>query len=143
MLFYCPYCNNKLSFLDGSMIKMVGRLHAPNFSCKAMFYIPSELGKYGAIVGEGVRIKEGAKVEFECINHPCKRNFTTAYDSKLAEIKAVDEKGNEFVVVFNKIYGRRATFLVELKDRTLVSAFGEHADEDSPDFGKALNYFGD
>ena len=143
LLYFCPYCNQKLSFLDGTAIKMVGRLHAPTFSCKTMIYISARLGQYGAIVGEGLRINEGAVVEFECINGACKRNFTSAYDVGLAEIKMVDDAGQDYVVVFNKTFGRRSTFLVDLRERTLVSSFGEHANEDAPDFGKALNFFGD
>lgn len=140
--FYCPFCDQKLSFLDGTIIKMVGRLHAETFSCKAMFYIPAELGQYGAIVGEGVRLREGARVEFECINGACKENFTTAYDDNLAEIKMTDAEGRDYVVVFNKIYGRRSTFLIDLKKRSLLKSYGEHSEEFAPDFDKPLNFFG-
>lgn len=142
LLFYCPYCNQKLSFLGGTVIKLVGRLHAATFSAMAMFYVPAELGRYGAIVGEGLRLKEGAVVEFECTNGACKRNFTSGYDADLAEIKMVDANGSEFVVVFNKTFGRRSTFLINWRDKTLVGSYGDHADEDTPDFDKPLNYFG-
>ena len=140
--FFCPYCNQKLSFLDGTIIKLAGRLHAKHFSCKVMFYIPAALGEFGAIVGEGARIREGAKVEFECLNGACKQNFTTTYQKNMAEIKMIDEHGEEFVVVFNKIFGRRSTFLVELKGRSLIKAFGEHAPEYQLEFNKPLNFFG-
>ena len=143
MTYLCPFCGQKLSFLDGTIIKMVGRLHSDTFSCKAMFYVPATLGHYGAIVGEGVRLKEGAKVEFECINGACKENFTCAYDENLAEIKGVEESGREYVVVFNKNYGRRCTFLVDLKKKSLIKSYGEHASEHVPDFDKPLNFFGD
>ena len=55
LLFSCPHCGQKLSFLDGTLVKLAGRLHAESFSCKTMFYIPAKLGAYGAIVGEGVQ----------------------------------------------------------------------------------------
>ena len=140
--YFCPVCDQKLSFLGGTIIKMVGRLHAETFSCKAMFYVPAELGQYGAIVGEGARLKEGAKVEFECINGACKENFTSAYDDDLAEIKMIDPEGREFVVVFNKIYGRRSTFVVDLKKKSLLKSYGEHSNDFEPDFDKPLNFFG-
>lgn len=140
--FICPYCNQKLSFLDGTLIKMMGRLHAETFSCKTMIYIPAQLGHYGAIVGEGVRMKEGAKIEFECINGSCKRNFTTEYDKHLAEIKMVDSEEKEFVVVFNKTFGKNSTFLVDYKARKLVTAYGEDADDFTLDFDKPINFFG-
>lgn len=140
--FYCPYCNQKLSFLSGTVIKMVGRMHAEHFSCKTMFYIPAKLGQYGAIVGEGVRLREDAKVEFECINGACKRNFTTSYDDNLAEIKLVASDGREYVVVFNKIYGKHATFLVDYKNKSLLESYGEDANACRPDFKKPINFFG-
>ncbi len=140
--YHCPFCDQKLSFLDGAIIKMAGRLHAETFSCKTMFYIPAELGKFGAIVGEGLRMREGAKVEFECINGACKENFTTAYDDDLAEVKMTDSEGRSYVVVFNKVYGRRSTFLVDLKKRALLKSFGEHSTECEPDFDRPLNFFG-
>lgn len=142
MTFYCPHCGQKLSFLDGSVIKMLGRLHAPDFSCETMFYLPARLGQYGAVVGEGVNVKEGARVEFACFNGACRRAFSAAYDESLAEVKMVDETGRQFVVVFNRIFGRKATFLVDLSERQLVGTFGEDARESTPDFGGPLNYFG-
>ena len=140
--FYCPYCNHKLSFLDGTIVKLAGRLHAEKFSCKVMFYIPAELGQYGAIVGEGVQLREGAKVEFECLNGACKENFTTAYDDNLAEIKMVDAEGREYIVVFSKIYGKKSTFLIDLKKRELLKSYGEHSEEYASEFEKPLNFFG-
>jgi len=142
MIYVCPYCGQKLSFLAGTIIKMVGRLHSPTFSCKTMFYISAKLGQYGAIVGEGVRIKEGANVEFECINSSCKKNFTAAYDDNLAEIKMVDAKGDEYVVVFNKVFGRSSTFLIDLKAKKLIEAFGEHANEYNQELDDQINFFG-
>ena len=141
--FFCPHCNQKLSFLDGTVIKMIGRLHAESFSCSTMFYLPAALGQYGAIVGEGVRIRYGARVDFECINRACSRKFTTSYDDDLAEIKLVDEGGAEFVVVFSRVFGRRATYLVDFREHTLVESFGEHAPDLDLDFDRPVNFFGD
>jgi len=140
--YICPHCGQKLSFLGGTIIKMNGRLHSEHFSCRSMFYIPAKLGHFGVIVSEGVRIRDGAVVEFECINGVCKRNFTTSYDASLAEIKLIDEEGNEFVVIFNKIFGKHATFLVNLKENALINQFGEDAEQFSPEFGEQLNFFG-
>ncbi len=142
LTFFCPHCGQKLSFLNGTIIKMTGRLFGPKFSCKTMLYIPAKLGQYGAIVGEGVRMQEGAKVEFECINGACKRNFTADYDDNLAEIKMIDSEGHEYAVVFNKVFGRRSTFLVSMTEKKLIGSYGEHANEHSLDFEKPINFFG-
>ena len=121
--FYCPHCRQKLSFLDGTIVKMVGRLNATTFSCKTMMYYPGRLGQYGVIVGEGVRIYEGAKIELECINTACKQNFSAPYNDDLAEILMEDEKGNEFKVVFNKIYGKGSTFVLDMQAKKVTKLF--------------------
>lgn len=143
MTFRCPACGDKLSFLGGTVIRLMGRVHAEHFSCSTMFYIPAKLGQYGAIVGEGLQLREGAKVEFECPNGACRKNLTTAYNPDLAEIGMSDEEGREFSVVFGKRYGSRATFLVDIKRRSLVQSYGEHASAFGIDFDKQLNFFGD
>lgn len=140
--FFCPHCDHKLSFLDGAIVKLVGRLHAETFSARTMIYIPATLGAYGAIVGDGVRLKDGAVVEFECINGACKADLTTPYDDKLSEIKLRDGNDREYVVIFNKIYGKRATFLVDYKKKSLLKSYGADADDFEPDFDKRLNFFG-
>ncbi len=135
--FYCPECGQKLSFLGGQVLKLAGRLHAETFSCKTMFYIPAKLGDYGAIVGEGVRLHDGTKVEFECINGACKKNLTAPYDDGLAEIKMVDQQGREYIVVFNKLYGRRETILLDFQNREFLQSYGEDLREE-----RMRNYFG-
>jgi len=142
LTYYCPYCNQKLSFFDGTIVKLAGRLHAEHFTCKTMIYVSGKLGQYGGIVGEGVRVREGARMEFECTNGACKANFTTSYDDNLAEIKLIDGEGREFAVIFNKIYGKRSTFIVDVKEKTLSKKYGQDAQEFQPDFDKPLNFFG-
>ena len=144
LTFYCPFCGQKLSFLEGMLIKMVGRLHATTFSSKTMLYFSAKLGQYGCIVGEGVRIYDGAKVEFECINTACKKNFTSTNNDELAEIRMKDSAGHEFKVVFNKIYGKRSTFLLDLEDRSLVDSYGVDKEEYIADpEDRNRNFFGE
>jgi hypothetical protein len=144
MTFYCPYCGQKLSFLEGTLIKMVGRLHATTFSCKTMFYFSAQLGQYGCIVGEGVRVYDGAKVEYECINTACKKNFTSPHNDELAEISATDEDFKEFKVVFNKVFGKRSTFLLDMAQSKLVESFGVDKDDYISDpEERRRNFFGE
>jgi len=141
-VFYCPYCNEKLSFLDGSMIKMDGELGAETFSVRTQFFFPAALGQYGAIIAGNVQVKEGAKVELFCPAPRCAANFTAAYNHELAEIRMLDQSKREYVVVFHKTYGRRATFLVDRSASKLVDSFGEHADSYVETFERPLNFFG-
>jgi len=140
--FFCPHCGEKLSFLDGTMVKMDGLLEAPTFTARAQFYFPAELGRYGAIVAGPVELREGARVELRCPSPRCGASFTTAYNHDLAEIRMVDENGREHVVVFHKTYGRRATFVVDMREHRLTATFGEHAASYAGTFERPLNYFG-
>lgn len=140
--FYCPYCHEKLSFLDGTVIKMDGVLHAESFTVRTQFFFPAELGKYGIIVGGNVELREGTKVEFHCINPKCNKNFTAAYNHDLAEIRMVDGAGRDHVVVFNKVFGKKATFVLDLAEQTMVSSHGEHAVHYEDTFDRPMNFFG-
>ena len=144
LTFYCPFCGQKLSFLEGTLVKLVGRLHATTFSCQTMFYISAKLGQYGCIVGEGVRVYDGAKVEFECVNHACRKNFTSPFNDDLAEIRMKDEDGREFKVVFNKIFGKRSTFLLDMEEQKIVETYGSDSEEYSRDpENRRRNFFGE
>lgn len=140
--FYCPYCHEKLSHFDGKVIKMKGVLSCETFECSANFYLPGAIGKYGSIVDEHLRLKDGAKVEFRCPNVKCERSFTTHYDDDLAEIKMIDDDGHEYIVVFNRIYGIHSTFVVDYKKKQLQKAYGEDRTAYQRDFEKSVNFFG-
>ncbi|MFH2010456.1 MAG: hypothetical protein ABI333_27905 [bacterium] len=144
MTFTCPHCGQKLSFLDGSLIKMVGRLHSTTFSCKTMFYFSATLGQHGCIVGEGVRVYDGAKVEYECINHKCGANLTAPYNDELAEIACEDEAGNWFKVVFNKIFGKDSTFVLDMQQQKVTASYGGAKDAIFTDIHeRRRNFFGE
>jgi hypothetical protein len=53
-----------------------------------------------------------------------------------------DAGGREYVVVFHNTYGKRATFVVDPRQKKLVEAYGEHADPLAEIFERPLNYFG-
>jgi hypothetical protein len=141
-MFFCPRCAEKLSFLNGTIVKLDGVLQAPTFSVRTQFFFPAELGHYGAIVAGAVEIREGAVVEFHCPNPRCNADFTAAYNHELAEIRMADENGRDYVVVFHKIYGRRATFVFDRAQKKLVDSFGEHAQSYRDALDRPLNFFG-
>jgi hypothetical protein len=141
--FSCPRCGELLSMLDGAMVRMLGKLETPTFSVTTEFYFPAELGRYGAIVSGSVEVREGAKVEFCCVNPRCAVSFTAPYNHDLAEVRMVDENGRAHVVVFHRTCGRHATFVIDLSARQLVSTFGEHAASYAGAFERPLNFFGE
>ncbi len=140
--FYCPYCNERLSHFEGTVIKMRGVLACDTFECVANFYLPGAIGEYGHIADDHVKLKDGAKVEFRCPNSKCDRSFTTHYDDDLAEIKMIDDDGHEYVVVFNRIYGIHSTFVVDYKKKRLEGSYGEDKEIYLRDFEKPVNFFG-
>jgi competence CoiA-like predicted nuclease len=141
--FYCPYCNEKLSLLNGTVIKLKGTLTCDTFKCISNFYLPASLGQYGCIVDDHLNLKEGAKIDFHCSNPKCSHSFTAAYDDDLAEIKMIDEEGHEYAVVFNRVYGKESTFVADHKMKTLKSAYGKDKETYIRDFDKPINFFGE
>lgn len=141
--FYCPFCNEKLSFLDGSIVKMRGTLRSSKFDVVTNFYIPGQLGQYDALLEGDITLRDGVKVDFSCINPKCHRSFTTHYDDDLSEIKMIDDDGHEYLVVFNRIYGKHSTFVVDYKKKELESSFGEDREGYIHDFDKEGNFFGE
>ena len=43
-----------------SLLGIAGNVEAPTFSARAQFFIPAELGRYGAIVGEEGQLRRCA-----------------------------------------------------------------------------------
>ena len=140
--YFCPRCGQKLSFLDGTIVKMDGVLRSDKFAVRTQVFLPARLGHYGAIVAGDVKIEDGTRVEFHCFNPTCDASFTSAYDDDLAEVRMVDADGQEYVVVFNRVFGSRSTFVVDWSESRLVNSFGEHADDYVENFDRPLNFFG-
>lgn len=140
--FYCPHCGEKLSILDGTIVKLNGELKNGKFSVRTPVYLPARLGHYGAIIAGEIKLSEGAKVEFYCPNPNCNANFTSGYNDDLAELRMVDGNGKDFIVVFNKIFGHQSTFLLDSRESQLVSVYGDHAGQYRDAFSRRLNFFG-
>ena len=141
--FYCPQCDQDLTCMDGKLVKMRGMLSAPHFTVVTTFYLPAELGVYGATVEGEIELREGARIDFQCTNDACRHSFTAPYDDDLSEIKMIEEDGREEVVVFNRIYGRQSTFVVDYKQKKVIMAFGQDKDLYADEFEKPINYFGE
>jgi len=142
--FYCHYCGEELSFLEGDVtkIKMDGILSCDTFTVRTQFIFPAQLGEYGADIADQVDVREGAEVDFRCTSTECNKSFTTQFNEDLAAIRARDEDGREFVVAFNRTMGKRSTFLIDRADKSLLEHHGEHAESYTEDFERPLNFFG-
>lgn len=121
--FYCPYCNDELTALAGAAFKLKGILTSDFFECTSNFYLPSNPGQFGAILDDHVSLKEGAKVNFCCPNDQCHKSFTTKYDQDLSQVKMIDD-GIEYAAIFNRIYGKHATFIIDFQEKSLRESYG-------------------
>lgn len=136
--YHCPHCHASLSELDGALVKLAGTLRAENFSVRTMFHLPSTLGTYGAIASGEIDLRPGARVEFACPDPRCGIDLTAPYNHDLAEITMIDEDRREFSVLFNKIFGKHMTFVLDVRQKKVVSALGE----DAVAFERTVNFFG-
>jgi hypothetical protein len=139
--FFCPHCNEQLSFLEGTIIKMLGHLSSSKFNASTYFYVPGTIGRYDAMVEGRFELKDGLKVDFCCINPKCEKTFSTPYDNDLAEIRMIDDDGREYIVVFNRIYGKHSTFVVDYKHKEVAGSFGEDKGKYIHDFDRDVNFF--
>jgi predicted RNA-binding Zn-ribbon protein involved in translation (DUF1610 family) len=137
--FVCPACGAILNQELPGLIRMTAVLRGPCFSVRFPVDIPAELGVYGAAYDPRVALEEGCRVEFDCPS--CGKDFTTAYSTDWAELMMV-EGGHEYVVVFNRTYGERSSFLFDYSTKRLVGTYGNASQDYVAQFGKDINFFG-
>ncbi|MBW2366787.1 MAG: hypothetical protein JRH15_02765 [Deltaproteobacteria bacterium] len=141
--YYCPYCDEDLTHLNGMVLKLKGVLDSDHFKCSSNFFLPAAVGVYGVITENHLTLKDGAIIDFCCPNPKCDHSFTTSYDEDLANVKMVDDDGTERVVVFNRIYGKQSTFVVDFKEKKVENAYGADQENYIREFDKPINFFGE
>ncbi len=138
--FFCPYCNEELTVLAGAALKLKGILISDFFECSSYFYLPSTPGQYGALYDEHIKLKEGAKVNFCCPNNQCEKSFTTNYDNDLSQVKMLDEENVENVAIFNRIFGKHSTFIIDYQKKSLRGSYGEDKLDYIHDFDSEIDF---
>jgi hypothetical protein len=138
--FYCPHCSVKVSNEDNSIVFLKGRLDSETFTIITDVSLPAQLGVYGAIFSEGIILKPGAEVNFICPH--CVIDLTMSSKEQYAAIKMIDGQGRQRIVVFNRFYGKHASFIFDLDSHSLVSSYGEHQNNFSSEFDTSINFFG-
>ncbi len=138
--FMCPHCKIELNPGNGPIIKMRGRLDAPTFSVSTDVFLPSGLGVYGRLTATSVELGEGTKIQFACPD--CKEPFSETDEDDLAQILMRDEAGKEYMVSFNKLFGKRSTFVIDPQGRNVEREFGDDAETYREDLDRDLNWFG-
>ncbi len=139
--FYCPFCNEELTALEGTAFKLKGVLKSDMFECSGIFYLQATPGQYGVIHDDFIRLKQGAKVDFRCPESNCDRSFTTQWDDDLSQVRVVKDDEKEDVAIFNRIYGKRASFVVDYEKKALKESFGVDKEDYIHDFDSEINFF--
>jgi hypothetical protein len=139
-LFSCPHCDGVLNPGNGPIIKMKGRLEGSGFSVITDVFLPSGLGVYGRLTADHVVLHEGAKIQFSCPQ--CKAPFSETEEDELAQVQMTDAEDRNYLVSFNKRYGKRSTFVIDPQARKVEREFGDDAEDFRGSIDKKLNFFG-
>jgi len=138
--FLCPHCKKNLTTSDQLNVELKGFLSGDKFEFSFPIRLPAALGQYGAKFPEAVKMEKGALVEFRCPS--CDFNLTIPEVPRHAFVLMQDEKGENFAVVFNRVFGEHSSFQFDLQRHQLLAAYGENIDSYREDFNRELNFFG-
>lgn len=111
----CPRCEVVLN--PTKEIVLSGRKGAD----RGLFMFHPDPGNYEYHTSPGIEVAPGDLWEFCCPT--CQHDLTTPYSGSLAQLRMVDEKGDNHLVIFSKVAGQHATFDVTEEK---VQSFGEH-----------------
>ncbi|RLD81634.1 MAG: hypothetical protein DRJ10_05950 [Bacteroidetes bacterium] len=122
----CPKCRSYLNI--GEKIVLSVKVESEH---KGLILFEKELGNYKVKKHDLIQYKKGDLIGFYC--PICHENLAAKnVNENLAEVLMVDEKDNEYKVMFSKIVGEHATYKVS---DSKVESFGE-------DKEKYINFFG-
>ena len=129
--YLCPKCKSFLNIADKIVL---------SFKIKdkqeGLILFEKELGNYEIKKHDIIEYKKGDILGFYC--PICHENLAAEdVNSNLAKIIMLDEKNNEFEIVFSKVAGEQATYKI-LNDE--IEAFGSDSDKYINHFGHSPKY---
>lgn len=117
----CPACKASLNPRD--YIILVG--NPSGSEQRVLIGFHPQPGNYELHLPPGAEPEQGQRWDFRC--PVCHQDLTAAGDDKLCALDMLDEQGEQRQVLFSRIAGDRATFVVA--DRRIEQQFGERAQE--------------
>ncbi len=138
--FLCPKCHQRLNDQDPAFVRFTGELSGPRFSVRFPIQLPAQLGVYGAVHPDSIRMEPGAEVRFLCPH--CQEDLALAGVPLHSWVLLEEDGGARSAVVFNRVFGEHSSFQFDLETRRLKAAFGENIDQYREDFNRELNFFG-
>lgn len=101
----CPFCDGFID-MDGDVI-----FGARNEEGEmGLIALHQRLGDYTVKTGHEFYFKEGGKVDFYC--PICHADLKSKVHNNLALIRMVDEKKNEFSILFSQVAGEKSTYKI-------------------------------
>lgn len=130
--FLCPKCRADLKIRDHIIFAT-----ETERGLRGVLLISPELGNYTIIHDDKFDFIEGEHVDFFC--PVCHENLAIEeVDKDLAEVLMIDDKGDEYKIIFSEIAGKKCT--IKLKDDKIIESYGEDSDEYTNFWGVTPRY---
>ena len=130
--YYCPKCKALLNVRDHIVFSAENSKKQ-----KGIFLLNAKLGNYQMMHDQEFEYLSGDHIDFYC--PVCNNSLGIPKVSKdLAEIFMIDEKGDQYEIVFSEIAEKKLT--LKIKDNTIVESFGEGAEEFKNYWGEGPRY---
>jgi hypothetical protein len=124
--YHCPECRTRLN----PNVKVI--LKAVIGDRQGLLLLSPQPGNYQIIASESLRLVEGETTELYC--PVCQADLVSKVDPNLAELAYRTDQGGQGRVVFSRVYGEHATYVLNEES---VRSYGENAGAYS-----ASNFFG-
>ena len=105
MEYLCPKCNGHLTLEDCVIFSV-----KTSDGKQGLISLHSEIGNYSVKKHSDFHFKEGDHLDFFC--PICNTKLASEIHDKLARIIMIDDKNNEFEVLFSQIAGKKSTFKI-------------------------------
>lgn len=103
--YLCPHCNGYISMGENIFFSV----RTPNFKV-GLISLHTKVGKYTIDKHNGFDFKDGEVLDFYC--PICHAELAAEAHSNLAKIVMIDEKNNQFEILFSKTAGKKSTYKV-------------------------------
>jgi hypothetical protein len=124
--YHCPHCGAALN--PGTKIILIARRGRR----RGLILFSPQIGNYKIIRDPSFELKAGDLVEFSC--PVCATSLSCDADRRLAEVELRQPAGRRAHVVFSRVYGEHATFLLDGETLLPFGADADHYDR--------VNFFG-
>ena len=130
--YLCPKCRSELKIKDHIIFSA-----ETEKGKKGILLISPELGNYTVIHDDKFEYDDGEHIDFYC--PVCQAHLgIPQISSDLAEVIMIDEKNDEYKIIFCEIAGKECT--IKIKDKLVVESFGEDVNDYQNYWGSGPNY---